>query len=112
MEINKTEALWEIIEQFDLCVLGDPMRFQENLEKLKKLADYIAMKPVTSSNISHVGYREDDQTLRVRFGNKNTYEYAGVPEELAKQFLVAESVGSFFSKNIKNQWQGKKLEAS
>lgn len=67
------------------------------------------MVEVTSSNISHVGYRETDQTLRVKFSSKATYEYAGVPEELVKQLMSAESVGSFFSKNIRNQWQGKKL---
>ena len=111
MEINKT-ALEEIIEQFELCVPGAPMRFYENFEKLKKLADYVAMKSVISSNILQIGYREDDQMLRVKFSNGNTYEYTGVPEELAKQLLTAESVGSFFSKNIRNQWQGKKLEAS
>lgn len=69
----------------------------------------IKMEPVTSSNISHIGYREEDQKLRVRFANGNTYEYAGVPATIAQSLMTADSVGGFFNKNIRSQWPGTKL---
>lgn len=67
------------------------------------------MTPVTSSNIAAVGYREEDQTLRVKFTTGATYDYSGVPADAAKDFLEAKSVGSHFHKNIRGKWEGKRL---
>lgn len=68
------------------------------------------MKTVKSHNILAVGYREEDETLRVQFTTGATYEYSGVPADAAKEFMEAKSVGSHFHKNIRGKWECKKLE--
>lgn len=69
----------------------------------------IEMNPVVSSNITHVGYRQTDQTLRIKFGSGGVYDYTEVPVELVKELIENKSIGSFFHKNIRKQWVGRKL---
>lgn len=70
----------------------------------------IDMKPVKSSQINAVGYDAASKTLAIEFkgGGKvdaprppSLYHYANVEPELFEDMMVAESVGSFFYKNIK-----------
>ncbi len=60
------------------------------------------MTPVSSSNISSVGYDADTQTLVVTFNSGRTYRYGGVPESEYTNMLNANSVGSYFANSIKN----------
>ncbi len=60
------------------------------------------MKEVKSSNISHIGYDENTQTLKVRFHRGGEYHYSNVPKEEHEAFLNSKSIGSHFSKSIKN----------
>lgn len=57
--------------------------------------------PVTSSQISQIGHDPRTNTLVVVFKNGSRYKYANVTTQLFEQLRDAESVGSFFSKNIK-----------
>ena len=60
------------------------------------------MKPVTSSQITSIGYDATTKTLAVLFkGGTSPYHYANVPASLFVDMIVAESIGSFFYKNIK-----------
>jgi len=59
-------------------------------------------KPVVSSNITSVGYDEETKTLEVEFFNKKVYQYSPITQEGYSLLMNAESIGSFFARNIKN----------
>lgn len=59
------------------------------------------MKPVSSSNISEVGYDPDTQTLRVKFKSGGEYDYSGVSAEEHEALLSAPSIGKHFLSSIK-----------
>jgi hypothetical protein len=63
----------------------------------------ITMDSVESSQIAAIGYDEATQTLAIQFkgGTRATYHYANVPSEEFAAFRDAESVGSYFYRNIK-----------
>lgn len=68
----------------------------------------IAMQPVTSSQIAQIGYDADSETLAIRFNPNranaegSVYHYANVPAKVWEDLQAAESKGSFFIHNIKN----------
>lgn len=59
------------------------------------------MIPVSSSNLSAVGYDGHSQTLRVSFLNGMVYEYYHVPESLYQGLMTASSHGKYLDKYIK-----------
>lgn len=59
---------------------------------------------VKSSNILEVAYSEENLLLRVRFKSGKVYQYHKVPPEAYKQFILAESKGSYFAKFIKGKY--------
>jgi hypothetical protein len=63
----------------------------------------IPLTPVQSSQIHAIGHDPASNTLAIQFksGKAPVYHYANVGAELFEQFRGAESVGSFFYKNIK-----------
>ncbi|MBB4606146.1 hypothetical protein GGR59_002391 [Xanthomonas arboricola] len=60
--------------------------------------------PVTSSNISSIGYDADSQILEVEFNNGSVYEYSGVPENEHVGLMSADSKGTYFNANIKKRY--------
>lgn len=67
-------------------------------------------KPVSSSNIVSVGYDDKKLTLEVEFSGGGVYTYSGVPKKTYDGLMKAESVGSFFHKNVKTQFAAKKVD--
>lgn len=65
--------------------------------------------PVKSSNLAAVGYDPSTQTLEVEFSSGKVYSYAGVPADVAAAMTEAESVGSYFAKNIRGQYEAKAM---
>lgn len=66
----------------------------------------ITMDSVESSQIAAIGYAAETQTLAIRFAAKgdkpgSLYHYSNVTAEDFATFKGAESIGSFFYKNIK-----------
>lgn len=62
----------------------------------------IPLVEVESSTIRAIGHNAETNTLHVEFRRDDSiYEYENVDVELYKQLHGAESVGSFFAKNIK-----------
>lgn len=60
------------------------------------------MIPVTSSQISAIGYNKETQQMRTRFiYGDSLYEYEGIPESVFDAVLHAPSVGSVFNATIK-----------
>jgi hypothetical protein len=66
------------------------------------------MVPVESSNIASIGY--ENGTLAVRFKSGATFNYAGVPVEKHKALMEAESVGSYFAREIKDTFEAVRAE--
>ena len=57
------------------------------------------MIPVSSSNISSIGY--ESGTLYVSFHHGGLYAYSGVPESVYRGLMSASSHGSFLHNHIK-----------
>ena len=60
------------------------------------------MQPVSSSNITAVGYDAVNLMVYVQFLNGLTYAYKGVPEHEFENLRTAPSVGSYLNRNYKN----------
>lgn len=70
----------------------------------------IEMIPVSSSNISRVGYDEENMIVYVRFLSNALYCYKGVPKMEFEGLLYAPSVGSYLHRNYKNVYPYERLE--
>lgn len=69
----------------------------------------IPLKAVTSSQIEAIGYDAPTNTLAIKFKTGGLYHYADYPQKHWDQFSAAESVGSFFHKNIRGQFTHTRL---
>ena len=69
-------------------------------------------KPVKSSNIESHAYDPETMTLELRFrGQSSTYSYANVPKHVYEGLISADSVGGYFHKRIKGQFDFTKVGA-
>lgn len=68
------------------------------------------MIPVSSSNVSEIGYNKEDQEVYVRFLNGSLYVYKGVPQPEFDGLLNALSVGSYLHRNYKNVYPYERVE--
>jgi hypothetical protein len=57
--------------------------------------------PVTSSNLSSVGYDQATQTLEIEFHSGGVYQYSNVPAVVYSGLMSASSHGTYFDTNIK-----------
>jgi len=62
----------------------------------------MVMHPVSSSDISSIGY--ENNTLYVNFVRGGTYSYSGVPESVYRNLMNASSHGKYFAAYIKNAY--------
>ena len=58
-------------------------------------------KVVVSSNLASIGYDSETLTLEVEFHQGAVWQYTPVTQSGYNQLMMAESVGSFFARNIK-----------
>ena len=65
------------------------------------------MIPVSSSNLSAVGY--ENGILYIRFHGGQLYCYYNVPETVYRQLMSAPSHGKYFAANIRNVYRYNKL---
>lgn len=66
-------------------------------------------EPVQSSNLASVGYDENSQTLEVEFNNGSVYQYFDVPAGEYSGLVRSESVGTYFSANIRTAYRYARL---
>lgn len=66
---------------------------------------------VESAAISAIRYDQDRAKLFVRFNDGDEYVYVGVPGEVHRSFVDADSKGQFFAYEIRDQYPYNKLEA-
>lgn len=67
------------------------------------------MQMVDSSNVEAVGYDADNGAIYVRFLGGDTYVYSGADQGAFEELLNAESVGSYFNRVIKPNYECAKL---
>lgn len=66
---------------------------------------------IDSEVIEELSYDERTQSLVIQFTKGAKGCYTGVPRELVGKMLQAKSCGSFFVKNIRNEFPYKALSA-
>lgn len=66
---------------------------------------------VQSTAISDIEYEDDHGKLFVRFKDGDRYVYVGVPGEVHRSFLEADSKGGFFAEVIRDVYPYNKLDS-
>ncbi|MBI5939052.1 MAG: KTSC domain-containing protein [Caulobacterales bacterium] len=72
--------------------------------------DREAATRVESAVISDIRYEDDRQKLFVRFEGSGEYVYVGVPGEVHRSFIEAESKGRFFADRIRDRFPCNRLD--
>lgn len=62
---------------------------------------YIRMEIENSSCIRAFNYDRETEILRIEFIHGGTYDYEGVPEDIIRRWMKADSKGKFFNKEIR-----------
>jgi hypothetical protein len=70
----------------------------------------IEMKEVESSQIAKIGYDAESEELHIEFKKGGHYFYKSVPAEVYEEFSNAESIGSYFYRNIKGKYDHVKVQ--
>ena len=65
--------------------------------------------PVDSSNLSKVGYDAGRRELEVHFRNGGAHRHVDVPPEKYAGLMSADSHGSYYAANIRNNFTGHKI---
>ena len=66
-------------------------------------------QPVDSSNLASVGYDEENEILEMEFNHGSIYQYNDVPKEEYDSLMNADSLGSYFYHNIRDDYEYVKL---
>ena len=67
-------------------------------------------QPVESSAITSVGYEKETQILELEFHSGNIYRYSNVPEMVYQGLLIADSIGSYFSEDIRDEYPTERIK--
>lgn len=70
------------------------------------------MTPVKSTNLEAVGYDPASTTLTVQFKGGKRWAYDGVPQDTYDALMQADSIGSYFHANIRNQFDAAPVAAA
>lgn len=63
----------------------------------------IRQEVYNSSAISEFAYDTETQILTVKFvRGSGSYDYPGIPEEVVRNWMAADSMGKYFHRHIKN----------
>ena len=66
---------------------------------------------VDSTAIREIDYDADRDKLLVRFVSGEAYVYVGVPAEVGRSFVEADSKGRFFQSQIRDRYPFNRLES-
>ena len=64
-----------------------------------------------STVIDDIRYEEDREKLFIRFVDGDEYVYVGVPGEVHRSFVEADSKGRFFQAEIRDQYPYNRVES-
>ena len=77
--------------------------------KKEKISGKLILNEYESTNLKSSQYNTDTQELIVEFKKGGKYSYQKVPIVIFTNMRLAESQGSYFSKNISKNYKYKKL---
>ena len=77
--------------------------------KKEKIVGKLILNEYDSSNLKNSEYNTITSELIVEFKKGGKYSYEKVPMKVFTQMRLAESQGSYFSKNISKSYKYKKL---
>ena len=77
--------------------------------KKEKIVGELILNEYDSSNLKTSQYNTNTSELIVEFKKGGKYSYEKVPIKIFTQMRLAESQGSYFSKNIARSYKYKKL---
>tara|TARA_R110000824_G_scaffold187242_1_gene368501 strand:+ start:5741 stop:5986 length:246 start_codon:yes stop_codon:yes gene_type:complete len=77
--------------------------------KSEKIKGKLIINEYDSSNLKYSEYDTTTQELVMEFKKGGKYSYGGVPLKEFTKMRMAESQGSYFSKNISKNYKYKKL---
>jgi len=110
-EDEAIEALRELTDARIIIAQGDQKGVMDRIKGWLK-EKWTGFREVDleglSSAISMVRYNKKNKVLEIRFKQRGTYQYSGVPERTIEQFLSAKSKGKFFNKRIRNKYTYKR----
>jgi lysyl-tRNA synthetase class 2 len=66
---------------------------------------------VTSTAISQIDYDAERAKLLVRFVSGEHYVYVGVPADVSRSFVEADSKGRFFQLHVRDRYPFNRLDA-
>lgn len=75
----------------------------------QNIVDSISMRRVDSSAIAAIGYSSSYEAMLIEFHDSGRYLYYSVPSSIYQEFLRADSIGSYYNKNIKGQYRCEKV---
>ncbi len=70
----------------------------------------IILQKVISTNIDSVGYDDARNLMLVRFKTGVLYEYKNVTHDAYTSLLSAQSIGKYFTSNIKGKYPYRKVK--
>ena len=65
-----------------------------------------------SKAIAEIIYHPSTKAMTVLFRDQSAYSYDNVPATVFESFKMAESKGSFFYKNIRDQFEGELVDST
>lgn len=74
------------------------------------MKSHIVRKDVVSSNIMSHGYDPATNTMAIEFRSGDVWHYHDVPQEKSGALDKADSIGSYFHKEIKSKHKGTQIE--
>jgi hypothetical protein len=83
-------------------------KIKRRLAKVENTEHVSKRIPVSSSMIKEVE-TTDDGKLVVVFNTGKVYKYNNIPDNIKKDMLKADSVGKYFSENVKNKYEHEKV---
>lgn len=75
------------------------------------IVSHIPRHPVASTAVTAVGYSKHLHALEIEFVNGAIYRYLGVPSEVYRDLLAAESKARFYDENIRGKYQSLHVRA-
>jgi hypothetical protein len=66
---------------------------------------------VDSTAISEIDYDAERAKLLVRFASGERYVYVGVPDEIHRSFVEADSKGRFFQLHVRDRYPFNRLDS-
>jgi hypothetical protein len=64
---------------------------------------------VKSSNLHSIAYDKKTKTLQIKFKGGGLYQYNQVPEKIFRAILRAKSKGKYFWRNVRDEYEYKRL---